>query len=112
MGYYTGKGVTSGGGSTVSVLISGYEVGGYFVCYQRSTATTNRRSGVSLEVAQGEKGESDMRSHTWPGGMQTPACKGTRKNVSYSQINGSNLYDLSVTTEVIEVKLNDGGWNG
>lgn len=114
MGYYTGSGVVSGGGSNVSVFWTGW--GAYpdtsmHTVYQRVESSTNTRNGVSLETAQGEHGDANMQSHSFNGGLPIPAAKGTRSSVQYSQINGSNLYALSVTTETVAVKLDNGSWN-
>ena len=112
MGYYTGSGETSGGGSTVS-LYEHFIWNGAHNVYQRTQSTTTRKSGVSLQTAKDEKGEINMQTHQFTWGSNwywSPNCKGTRKQVSYSQINGSNLYELSITDESIQAKLDNGGW--
>lgn len=114
MGYYTGDGTTSGGGSSVSVFWTGW--GAYpdtsmHTVYQRTESSTNVKNGVSLETAQEAHGDSDMQSHSFDGGLPIPAAKGSRSSAQYSQINGSNLYALSVTTETVAVKLDNGSWN-
>lgn len=116
MGYYTGKGVTSGGSSTVSLRNTGPAVGGAFYVYQRVKATITRRSGVSLADCTGVSGDMNMTYWQWPGGMVEPACRGTRSSATYAQISGSNLYELVVTDEVVQVRGKQGsydsGWVG
>lgn len=111
MGYYTGNGVTSGGGSTVSLRNTGPAVGGAFYVYQRVKATVNRKSGVSLETAQAANGDMNMNYWQWPGGMVEPACRGTRSSVSFAQINGSNLYELVTTNETVQVRGKQGSYD-
>lgn len=114
MGYYTGSGSTSGGGSSVSLRSSGPAIGGAYYTYQRTVSETTTRNGVSLATAQAEQGDMNLNYWQWPGGAIEPACRGTRKIVSYSQINGSNLYSLQVTNETIQVRgkqgTYDSGW--
>lgn len=112
MGYYTGNGETTGGGSSVSLYEHFIWYGAHNV-YQRTKSTTTRKSGVSLETAKNESGDINMQTYqfNWGGNWHwSPNCKGTKKNVSYSQIGGSNLYELSITNETIQAKLDDGGW--
>lgn len=112
MGYYIGNGETTGGGSSVSLYESFIWYGAHNV-YQRTTSTTTRKSGVSLETAKNESGDINMQTYqfTWSGNWHwSPNCKGTKKQVSYSQIGGSNLYELSITNETIQAKLDGGGW--
>lgn len=114
MGYYTGNGVTSGGGSTVSLRSTGPAFGGAFYVYQRTRTTTTAKNGVSLATAQAEEGEISMNYWQWPAGMVEPGCRGTMKSVAYSQINGSNLYALQITNQTIQVRGKqasyDSGW--
>lgn len=114
MGYYTGSGSTSGGGSSVSLRSSGPAIGGAYYIYQRTVSETTTRNGVSLATAQAEQSDMNLNYWQWPGGAIEPSCRGTRKSVSYSQINGSNLYALQVTNETIQVRgkqgTYDSGW--
>lgn len=114
MGYYTGSGVVSGGGSAVSMRETGPAVGGAYYVYNRTVSNITQKNGVSLSAAQGEGGDMNLNYWQWPGGMVTPACRGTKKSVSYSQINGSNLYSLTVTNETVQVRgkqgTYDSGW--
>ena len=112
MGYYTGNGETTGGGSSVSLYEHFIWYGAHNV-YQRTKSTTTRKSGVSLETAKNESGDINMQTFqfNWGGNWHwSPNCKGTKKQVSYSQIGGSNLYELSITNETIQAKLDGGGW--
>ena len=114
MGYYTGTGVTATGGSSVSLRSTGPAVGGAFYTYQRTNTTITLKNGVSLAAAQAESGDMNMTYWQWPGGVYEPASRGTRRGVSYSQINGSNLYALTITNESIAVRgkqgTYDSGW--
>lgn len=114
MGYYTGSGAVSGGGSTANLKATGPAVGGAFYVYQRVGSTVTQKLGVSLATAQAEKGDAAMNYWQWPGGMVEPGSRGTRRQVSYSQINGSNLYALTITDETIQVRgkqgTYDSGW--
>lgn len=112
MGYYTGNGETTGGGSSVSLYEHFIWYGAHNV-YQRTESKTTRKSGVSLATAEAEKGDINMQTYqfNWGGNWHwSPNCKGTKKQVSYSQIGGSNLYELSITNETIQAKLDGGGW--
>ena len=112
MGYYTGSGETTGGAANVSLYESFIWYGAHNV-YQRTVSTTTRKSGVSLAVAQAETGDINMASYqfTWSGNYHwSNNCKGTRRQVSYSQIGGSNLYELSITNETIQARLDGGSW--
>lgn len=112
MGYYTGDGETTGGGSNVSLYEHFIWYGAHNI-YQRTTSTSTRKSGVSLAVAQAEQGDINMQTHQFVYGSAwhwSQNCKGTKTTVSYSQIGGSNLYELSITNETIQAKLDNGGW--
>ena len=111
MGYYTGSGVTSGGGSTISLRENGPAVGGAFYLYQRTTTSVTTRNGVSLATAQAESGDMNLNFWQWPGGAVSPACRGTRRSVAYSQINGSNLYALVITDETIQCRGKQGDYD-
>lgn len=114
MGYYTGNGVTAGGGSTVSLRSTGPAVGGAYYVYQRTQTTSTVKNGVALATAQGEVGDISMNYWQWPGGMVEPGCRGTMKSVAYTQINESNLYALTITNQTIQVRgkqgTYDSGW--
>lgn len=114
MGYYTGNGVVTGGGSTVSLRSTGPAVGGAYYAYQRINSTVTTKNGVSLLTAQGETGDINLNYWQWPGGAVEPGSRGTTKSVSYQQINGSNLYSLVITNNTIQVRgkqgTYDSGW--
>ena len=59
MGYYTGDGETSSGGSTVSLRSTGPAVGGAYYTYQRVISTVTAKHGVSLATAQAAQGDRD-----------------------------------------------------
>lgn len=111
MGYYTGNGVTSSGGSTVNLRSTGPAVGGAFYVYQRTSTTTTTKLGVSLADAQKESGDISMNYWQWPGGMVEPGCRGTMKSTNYSQINGSNLYALNIVNQTIQVRGKQGSYD-
>lgn len=107
MGYYTGSGVTSGGGERGRTLKSFYEFGSFAV-RQKCVTTTVRRSGVSLDTAKSFHSSDNLTAVG--GGSGNLAwlifdAEGTRKTVSYSQIADSNLYEVLVTTEVYNAWL-------
>ena len=114
MGYYSGNGVTTSGGSVVSLRSCGPAVGGAYYTYQRTSTTTTVKNGVSLSAAQGESGDMSLNYWQWPGGAVEPACRGTRKSTAYAQIDNSNLYALTITNETIQVRgkqgTYDSGW--
>ena len=116
MGYYSGNGVTTGGGSNISLLNHVVWHGSHNL-YQRTESKTTRKSGVSKETAENEKSDINMSTHTFtfpiPNGtanITAANCKGTKKQVSYTQINGSNLYELSITNETVQAKMDNGSW--
>lgn len=111
MGYYTGSGVDTSGSSTVSLRSTGPAIGGAYYTYQRINSTVNVKRGVSEDTAKAARGEMNLDNFTWPGGMVEPACKGTKTSVGYTQINGSNLYELTTTTDVIEVRCKQGTYD-
>ena len=114
MGYYSGPGAVSNGGSVVSLRSNGPDVAGPYTTYQRTTSTVTAKHGVSLAAAQASEGNINLTYWQWPGGVIEPACKGTKTNAAYTQIANSNLYDLSVTNETIQVRgvqgSYDSGW--
>ena len=111
MGYYAGSGVVTGGGSTVSLRSTGPAIGGAYYTYQRTNATVTQKNGVSLATAQGESGDMNLTYWQWPGGVYEPACRGTKRDVSYSQINGSNLYALTITESTVQVRGKQGSYD-
>ena len=103
MGYYTGSGETTGGGESTRTLKSFYEWGA-FAIRQKSVTSTLRKCGVSLATAQNTHASDNLTAIN--GGSGDLAwiifdAEGTRTTVAYSQIGGSNLYELNVTTETL-----------
>lgn len=113
MGYYTGAGVTSGGGSTVGVFEHFVWFGAHNV-YQKTTSVTTRKSGVSLNVAKSVDSECNMSMNrfTWGNGCfhYSMNCRGSQRQVHYSQMGDSNLYEMTIEDQRIKAKLDDGGW--
>ena len=105
MGYYSGNGVTVGGGKSTRTLKSFYEWGS-FAIRQKCVSETVRLPGVSLQTAKAADTEAGNELTAINGGFGDLAwiifdAEGTRKIVSYSQIGESNLYELNVTTETL-----------
>ena len=116
MGYYTGSGVVTGGGSVVNLRSTGPSIAGAYYTYNRTKTTVTTRNGVSLATAQDAQGTMDMSYYQYPStspvyGTVEPGCKGTRTAVSYSQISGSNLYSLTVTSDIIHFRGKVGTWD-
>ena len=111
MGYYSGNGETSGGGSSVSLFCNGPAVGGAYYGYQRVKTEVNVKNGVSDVTAKAAQGDMNLTHYQWPGGGVTPACKGSKTSVSFSQINGSNLYALTTTEETIQFRAKQGNFD-
>ena len=112
MGYYTGNGEVTSGGSSVSIFEHFIWYGAHNV-YQRTNTVTTRKAGVSLATAQGTTSECNMQTYqfTWGNSWHwSPNCKGTKKEVAYSQIDGSNLYEMTIADSTIAAKLDNGGW--
>lgn len=114
MGYYNGNGVTTSGGDNIRVFGS-LVYGGAHIVQQKTVSTVTRKSGVSLQTAQAEKSSLSLKTATfsWANIYPWVGCCGTQKDVSYSQINGSNLYDLVITNKTMTAS-GDGGssWVG
>lgn len=112
MGYYTGPGVTSGGGNTIQSL--GVLVfNGVHNVFQRIVSVNTRKSGVSLADAKAETSSVNLSHHifSWANLYPWTQAKGTRKNATYSQIGDSNLYDLNITNETLSCSDNGTTWN-
>ncbi len=96
MGYYAGSGVIVSGSHTFSE--GGQAMGGAFLMVERETKTTSTvKNGVSLTSAQSSVGGGKYRSGFLAfGSYQFPStdCSGLQINYQYTQINGSNLYQL------------------
>lgn len=114
MGYYTGNGATTGGSSTVGLKETIYWYGEHCI-FQRKTTTVTQKNGVSLATAQGTQGSITLSNQQFTNSagnvwVISRGCKGTTVNVSYSQINGSNLYAMNITTTKNEV-MDQAGWS-
>ena len=105
MGYYTGKGVISGGGEKHTTLRTfGILGGGSFKVIQKNVYSTTRKSGVSLETAQGNHSSENLTNINGGTGTLTWIvfdANGTRSTPSYSQIGDSNLYELNILNETL-----------
>ena len=113
MGYYGGNGVVSGGGEQVSQFGSLVYNGAHIV-YQKTVSTVTKKAGVSLATAQAAHGACTLKSSTFSFANLYPfvGCRGTKTDVSYSQIADSNLYELDVTESTMSAKGDDGNWIG
>ena len=107
MGYYTGSGEVTGGGETDNLLKSFWWYGGYAV-RQKCVTTVTRIAGVEKTTAQGYHSSANL---TNVGGGSVDLAwiiydaEGDRTNVSYSQIDGSNLYEVTITREDLTARL-------
>ena len=114
MGYYSGNGETTSGGSEILNFARYVAWGQVHNIYQRRTSATVRKNGVSLSTAQGVEGSHNMSDCQFASGQADAylaiASKGTKSSTSYSQITGSNLYELNVTTDTYAIKKDSGGW--
>ena len=113
MGYYSGTGVTSGGGEDVSIAQT-LLVGTTLNVFRKDIVTTNRKSGVSLANAQGahcsiSTSNGDLTWGSWA--VPMPNRSGTIVKTSYSQIGDSNLYELVTETDEFHHKLNSSNWD-
>lgn len=112
MGYYTGNGETVGGGETVSNFMR-YVWNGLHIAHQKKNTVVVKKAGVSLDVAKAAGGSCTLTDHTFTVGNSwylAPSSKGTVVSTQYSQINGSNLYELTTNTDVYSVNLDSGAW--
>lgn len=112
MGYYTGTGVVVGGSDSISQF-ERYMWGGAHTVFQRCVETVTKKSGVSLAEAQGVKSSKDLSNATfWNGSLSWTSfnCKGTDQDVAYSQIAGSNLYELTITNRTMSARNDNGAW--
>ena len=123
MGYYNGNGVISGGGESISSIGSYVFPNGMHTVSQLTETTVTRKSGVSLSTAKSEHAEQNMsdihdfyQTSSTTGGItfykevNFPNAKGTRTTTSYSQIDNSNLYELSITNETLKARIDNTGW--
>ena len=112
MGYYTGNGVTSGGGEEISIAQTAL-VGEVLNVFRKDVRSVVRKSGVSLADAKASHSSmTSSKAQLWDGAwfFWVASAKGTKKDVTYSQIGDSNLYELNESTDVFTSKLNNGAW--
>ena len=120
MGYYAGNGIVTGGGENIRPIKNLWWFG-FHTLLQKSVSSVLSKPGVSLSAAQGVHATSDLKAVTDGSGSEQWIlydARGTRTYVNYSQIGGSNLYELNVTSETLSVKYasgvaaipNDSGW--
>ena len=111
MGYYTGAGVVVGGSDSISQF-ERYMWGGAHTVFQRCVETVTKKSGVSLKTAQ-VASEMNLSNATFWNGMLSWTsfnCKGTATDVAYSQIAGSNLYELTITNRTLFARNDNEAW--
>lgn len=108
MGYYSGNGVTTGGGTVVTPADSVADGSGAYVRERRTVTSTLVKNGVSLATAQAATPSESLAGARLESGSaywNTPNASGRKVFYSYSQINGSNLYALVQTTETFQMRL-------
>ena len=113
MGAYQGNGIVSGGGSTTNMFQTMIWYG-FHTCYQKKTTVNTVYPGVWITRAQQEVSAINMSHLAISSGNITRTyfnAKGTQKTATYTQINNSNLYELSVTNDRIAAKEDNGGWS-
>jgi len=113
MGYYSGNGVVVGGGSSTRMLKNMAGWGTAFAVRQKSVVVAVKKSGVSLNTAQASQASSNLTAIC--GGSGTAAwcifdAEGSKKDVSYSRISDSNLYELIETTETLNAWQSSGSF--
>lgn len=116
MGYYTGDGIVTSGGSTPSsggsFSLPRFGARGFL---KKITRTTVRKfPGVSLGTAQGKTGTNNMvarvaEEYDTAAGyyydVLFPDCSGSTTGYQYSQIGDSNLYELVKTETIVTVTV-------
>ena len=122
MGYYTGTGVITGGSETVHPLQLVLFDGIYHAIDQKTRTKTTVKRGVRRETAIGASGSQNISNYviyklvTGENSSYSeyvvPSCMGTKTDVSFSQINGSNLYELAETETRLQIRDNGGSWQG
>jgi len=124
MGFYTGSGITVGGSDTITPFATYVFRDGEHQVKQWIKSSTTSKRGVSLESALNEHAENNMspvsdtdETSSTTGGITYSKtvtfqdAKGTRKSVSYSRIGESNLFELTITNETVQVKIDNGNWS-
>lgn len=100
MGYYTGSGQVVSGGKRSDIVYRD----DVYVVYQTTTSTVTLKNGVSLAEAQAAQQSRNLSQQPFPTGAGLyHALKGNKTDVSYSRVDESNLYALTIHTDAIEV---------
>jgi len=109
MGYYNGSGMTTSGGEIVSVFGT-LVYGGAHIVLQKTVSNVTRKAGVSYQTAIAEQASTTLNSHTfgWANNYWWVGCSGSKKEVSYSRISDSNLFELNITESTMTAS-GDGG---
>ena len=108
MGYYSGNGVVTGGSKTTQNGGFSLPHSGYARIITTATTVVKKYNGVSLSTAQSKTPSNDIKGgyayeSAWSssGGILyyndiiVPNYAGDRVDYTYTQINGSNLYELT-----------------
>ena len=112
MGYYTGNGVVSGGAEEISIAQTAL-VGEVLNVFRKDVRSVVRKSGVSLATAQAAHASmTSQKAQLWDGSwfFWVASAKGTKKDVTYSQIGDSNLYELNITNETLSCSDDGTTW--
>ena len=116
MGYYQGSGEVIGGGTRIDVLEAFPWYGTHHI-HQKVKTVNTVFHGVSRATAQDPSNDGWCNMHTFTaniawGQFYAVDAYGTKRSSSYSQIDGSNLYELTVTDETYQANLDSGAWVG
>ena len=100
MGYYTGKGVITGGTKSKGLFGTLFYNYGQHV-YQIKNVSVLKKSGVALSDCTSKVGKAKASKEIFSSTGDYPwlGITGKTINYSYQQIGDSNLYDLIETTE-------------
>lgn len=107
MGYYTGSGETTGGGETDNLLKSFWWYGAYAV-RQKCVTTVTRIAGVSEDAAKSYHSTTSLTNVGGGSGDEAWIiydAEGSQEDVAYSQIGGSNLYEVTITRRDLTARL-------
>lgn len=109
MGFYNGNGITTSGGEIVSVFGTLVYNGAHIVL-QKTVSEVTRKAGVSYQTATSEHASTTLYTKTfqWANSYPWVGCYGTKKEVSYSKISDSNLFELNITNSTMTAS-GDGG---
>ena len=110
MGAYTGNGIVTGGNESIHPIKNLWWYGSHTLL-QKSVTSVLSKPGVLLSTAQDTHASSNLLPVADGSGTLAWVLydvRGTRTSVNYTQIGGSNLYELTVTTETLSVKYAGG----